>query len=127
MSSKLLFINLYTHMIDQTRFNLFAQVANDSHNSDEFKILVKNLMWDYEEYADAYKASQYFYFSGKQVLSWVLSLKNFEAMIKSGCFDNFLSIEDSRHTIISEDEKTKLVVESDGSCTIKDNNSDFFA
>lgn len=115
-------------MIETRRFNLFAQVANDSHNSDEFKMLMKDLMWDevYEEYADAYKASQDFYFRGRQVLSWVLSLKNFEAMIKSGCFDKFLSIEDSRHTIISEDEKTKLVVESDGSCTIKDNNSDFF-
>ena len=114
-------------MINQTTFNWFAQVANDSHNSDEFKMLMKNLMWDdYEEYADAYKASQDFYFIGRQVLSGDISLKDFEAMIKSGCFDKFLSVDNNRHTIISEDEKTKLVVES-GSCTIKDNNSDFFA
>jgi hypothetical protein len=115
-------------MIDQTKFNLFAQVANASHNSDEFKILMKDLMWAdaYEEYADAYKSSQDFYFRGRQALSGDIPLKDFEAMIKLGCFDKFLSMEDSRLTIISEDEKTKLVV-SDGSCTIKDNNSDFFA
>jgi len=115
-------------MIEEGKFNLFAQVANASHNCDEFKILMKDLMGEeaYEEYADAYKASQDFYFRWRQVLSGELPEKNFEAMIKAGCFDKFL-FEKHRHTIISDDEKTKLVVESDGSCTIKDNNSDFFA